>query len=296
MSSLSGRKIGFIGLGLMGKPMSRNLIKAGADLVVGNRSEPARLELARDGARAAATPAEVAGSSEIVVIMVADTAAVEAVLFGPDGVVTALKPGMLVIDMGTTAVMATRRFAASVNEHGCDYVDAPVSGGTIGAESGTLTIMAGGTEQAFERARPILEVLGSHITHVGASGAGQVAKAANQVIVGLNIGAAAEALALAKAAGVDPARVRQALKGGFADSRILEVHGQRMVEGRFTPGARSTTQRKDMHQALELAAELGLDMPATALSRDLYDRLIGNGGADLDHAALYTLFDGSSGK
>jgi 3-hydroxyisobutyrate dehydrogenase-like beta-hydroxyacid dehydrogenase len=151
--------------------------------------------------------------------------------------------------------------------------------------------MAGGTEEAFERALPVLEVLGDRITHVGASGAGQVAKAANQVIVGLNIGAAAEALALAKAAGVDPAKVRQALRGGFADSRILEVHGKRMVEGDYSLGARCTTQRKDMHQALELAATLGLEMPATALSRQLYDQLIDRGGADLDHSALFTLLD-----
>ena len=296
MNTLEGKTIGFIGLGLMGKPMCLNLMQAGAGLVVTNRSEKPRLEMSAEGAAAVATPAEVSSRTDTIVIMVSDTAAVEAVLFGADGVFTTLEPGTLVIDMGTTAVPATRKFAARIEEKGGHYVDGPVSGGTIGAETGNLTIMAGGSKEAFKRALPILEVLGGRITHVGTTGAGQVAKAANQVIVGLNIGAAAEALALAKAAGVDPGKVREALKGGFADSRILEVHGQRMVDNVFTPGAKCTIQRKDLHQALELAASLDLDMPATALSRDLYDRLIAAGGADLDHAALFTLFDKSEKK
>ncbi|MBE0582924.1 MAG: NAD(P)-dependent oxidoreductase [Desulfofustis sp.] len=290
MNERTDQTIGFIGLGLMGRPMCRNLIKAGISPVVYNRSPKPRQELAREGAVAASSPTEVAGKAGIIVIMVADTPAVENILTGPDGILQSLRPGTLLIDMGTTAVPVTRRLAALVEEKGALYVDAPVSGGTIGAEAGTLTIMAGGSDQAFAMALPVLKLLGERITHVGTTGAGQVAKAANQVIVGLNIGAVSEALALAKAAGVDPAKVREALRGGFADSRILEVHGQRMVEGTFTPGAKCTTQRKDMHQALELAAELGLDMPATALSRELYDRLIAAGGADLDHAALYRLY------
>ena len=273
-------KVGFIGLGLMGKPMCRNLIQAGFNVFVTTRSPQPLKELAEAGATALETPSQVA-----------DTAAVESVLFGVNGVINELRDNCLVIDMGTTAVAQTRLFAELVSEKGGLYVDAPVSGGTLGAESGCLTIMAGGAEKAFERALPILEVLGDRITHVGAPGAGQVAKAANQVIVGLNIGAAAEALALAKAAGVDPAKVRQALRGGFADSRILEVHGKRMVEGDYSLGARCTTQRKDMHQAIELAATLGLEMPATSLSRELYDQLIDRGGADLDHSALFTLLD-----
>lgn len=237
------------------------------------------------------TPAEVATRAQILIMMVADTVAVESVLLGEHGIIHDLQDGTLVIDMGTTAVPATREFAKQVVAKGCDYVDAPVSGGTIGAESGNLTIMAGGSDQGFARALPVLQVLGGRITHVGAVGAGQVAKAANQVIVGLNIGAVAEALALAKAAGVDPGKVREALQGGFADSRILEVHGQRMVESDYRLGARCTTQRKDMHQALQFADTLGLDMPATALSRGLYDRLIEEGGADLDHSALFKLLD-----
>ena len=284
-------KVGFIGLGLMGKPMCRNLIHAGIDLCVTNRSPQAREELSEAGAIALETPRQVAACTDIIIIMVADTAAVESVLLGENGVMHELRDNSLVIDMGTTSVTQTRRFAELISEKGGLYVDAPVSGGTIGAESGSLTIMAGASEEAFKRALPILKILGDRITHVGAAGAGQVAKAANQVIVGLNIGAAAEALALAKAAGVDPAKVREALQGGFADSRILEVHGKRMVEGDYSLGARCTTQRKDMHQAIELAASLGLEMPATALSRDLYDQLIDKGGADLDHSALFTLLD-----
>lgn len=275
----------------MGKPMCRNLIRAGFDLFVTNRSVPPREELAEAGAVPLETPAQVAARADVVIIMVADTAAVETVLLGDNGVIHALRKHSLVIDMGTTSVIQTRRFAELISEKGAFYVDAPVSGGTIGAQSGSLTIMAGGSDDAYDSALPILEILGDRITHVGASGAGQVAKAANQVIVGLNIGAAAEALALAKAAGVDPARVRQALQGGFADSRILEVHGKRMVDGDYSLGARCTTQRKDMHQAIEFAATLGLDMPATSLSRELYDRLIEQGGADLDHSALFTLLD-----
>ena len=291
MQNQHTQKIGFIGLGLMGKPMCRNLIQAGFELFVTNRSAQPRIELAAVGAKPLETPGQVAARADTVIVMVADTAAVESVLLGENGVIHSLKDNGLVIDMGTTSVTQTRRFGELISEKGGLYVDAPVSGGTIGAESGNLTIMAGGSEEGFDRALPILQVLGERITHVGTSGAGQVAKAANQVIVGLNIGAAAEALALAKAAGVDPGRVRQALQGGFADSRILEVHGKRMVDGDYSLGARCTTQRKDMHQAIELAATLGLDMPATSLSRDLYDRLIEDGGADLDHSALFTLLD-----
>lgn len=293
MQSLQGKTIGFIGLGLMGIPMCHNLLRAGADLVVTNRSSEPRRIMAEAGATAVDTPAEVARRSGTILMMVADTAAVESVLTGKDSVMDGLQDNALVIDMGTTSVPQTRHYAELIKQKHGEYVDAPVSGGTIGAESGELTIMVGGSQSAFARALPILEALGKRITHVGFTGAGQVAKAANQVIVGLNIGAVAEAFALAKAAGVEPAKVREALQGGFADSRILEVHGKRMVDGTYTPGARCTTQRKDMHQAVEFAASLGLEMPATALSRELYDRLIAQGGADLDHAALFTLLEKS---
>ena len=296
MNDFAGNTIGFIGLGLMGAPMCRNLMKAGGQLVVTNRSEAPRRQMQEEGATAVDSPAAVAAQADTIVLMVADTLAVEAVLSGrPGGVLETLRPGTLLIDMGTTSMVATKGFAEAVEKRGGFYVDAPVSGGTIGAMAGNLTIMAGGSGAAFGKALPVLKVLGERITHVGGTGAGQVAKAANQVIVGLNIGAVAEALALARAAGVDPGKVREALKGGFADSRILEVHGKRMVEGDFTPGAKSTTQRKDMVQALDLADGLKLEMPATALSKKLYDRLISSGGADLDHAALFKIIDKPDG-
>jgi len=287
MTNLAGTTIGFIGLGLMGKPMARNLMQAGAKLVITNRSQGVIEELAREGMTPAATPRAAAEAADAVICMLSDTPALEKVLMGEDGVFNAASlQGKLVIDMGTSKLLVTRMLAAKAQELGAEYLDAPVSGGTLGAEAGNLTIMAGGADSAFARALPILEVLGGKITHVGPTGAGQVAKAANQVIVGLNIGAVAEALSLAQAAGVDPGKVREALGGGFADSRILEVHGLRMVEGKFTPGARCPIQRKDMDQAMELAEHLGIELPATALSRDLYDRVIAAGDGDLDHAGL----------
>lgn len=291
MTPLKGQTIGFIGLGLMGKPMARNLKKAGAELVIHNRSRGVVEELKAERMQAAKSPADVAGRAKTVILMLSDTPAVESVLLGRDGLISGLRPSTLVIDMGTTKVTATRTFAAAVEAAGGVYIDAPVSGGTIGAESGALTIMAGGSDAAMKRATPIFEVLGKTTTHVGAVGTGQVAKAANQVIVGLNIGAVAEALTLAKKAGADPARVRQALTGGFADSRILEVHGQRMIEGSFKPGGKCVTQRKDLSQAIELAQELGFEMPATALCMSLYDRLIAAGHGELDHSALIKAID-----
>ena len=291
MTSLKGRKIGFIGLGLMGKPMALNLKAAGAEMIVHNRSQGVIGELTGAGMTPAKTPADVTGQAETVILMLPDTQAVEKVLLGPDGAVGGLRPGTLIIDMGTTKVMATRTFAKDVEAAGGGYIDAPVSGGTIGAEGGTLTIMAGGTDAAMERAQPVFDVLGKSTTHVGAVGTGQVAKAANQVIVGLNIGAVAEALTLAKKAGADPARVRDALAGGFADSRILEVHGLRMIEDTFEPGGKCVTQRKDMSQALELADELGFELPATALNMALYDKVIEAGHGELDHSALIKAID-----
>ena len=283
---LSGVDVGFIGLGLMGRPMSLNLLAAGARVIVHSRSPGPVEALAEAGAVPASSPAAVAAKADTVITMLPDTPAVETVLLGTGGVVEGLQPGCLVIDMGTTGVMATRDFAAQVEKAGGDYVDAPVSGGTIGAGDGNLVIMAGGSGEAVASAGAIFAVLGSRVTHVGGAGAGQVAKAANQVIVGLNIGAVAEALTLAAKAGADPARVREALAGGFADSRVLEVHGKRMVDGDFRPGGMATTQYKDLTQALELAAELGFSLPATALNRDLYASLIEAGHGDLDHSAL----------
>ncbi len=286
MTDLTGMTIGVIGLGLMGRPMAENLQAAGARLIINNRSRGVVEELAAQGMTPAPAPRDLAGRSDVVICMLPDTPTLERIVAGADGLLAGELAGKLLIDMGTSKYLVTQALAAKVRATGGDYVDAPVSGGTLGARAGNLTIMAGGTDAAFARARPALEVLGDRITHVGAVGAGQITKAANQVIVGLNIGAVAEALSLAEKAGVDPGRVRQALVGGFADSRVLEVHGQRMVDGDFTPGARCPIQRKDMDQALELADVLGIEMPAAALSRDLYDRVIAAGDGDLDHAGL----------
>ena len=275
----------------MGKPMARNLKRAGADVVVHNRSQAPMEELAAEGMRVAATPAETAMRSDTVITMLTDTPALEKVIAGKSGILEAAGPDTLVIDMSTAKMLTTKDLAARIKKCGGAYVDAPVSGGTMGAKQGTMSIMAGGDESALARAMPILKVLGGKVTHVGGIGAGQVVKAANQVIVGLTICAVAEALVLAKHAGVDLAKVREALGGGFADSKILEVHGQRMIEDSFLPGARSTVQRKDMDQALELAATLGIELPATSLSRDLYDNLIAMGHGDLDHAALIKAID-----
>lgn len=290
MSPLEKIRIGFIGLGLMGRPMCLNLHRAGARLIIHNRSRAVVDQLVQESIEPAQNPAEVGRRAETVVLMVSDTPAVQQVLFGADGLAEGVQPGSLVIDMGTTAVAATREYAARLALLGVDFIDAPVSGGEIGARDGSLAIMAGGSEAAMQRARPLFDVLGRSTVHVGEVGAGQVAKAANQVIVGLNIGAVAEALALAKHADVDPAKVREALLGGFAASRILEVHGQRMIDGTFAPGGKVTTQHKDLHQALELAASLGLSLPATELNMALYQRLIDNGDGGLDHSALFRLF------
>ena len=291
MAQLDGWNIGFIGLGLMGKHMARNLYAAGANMVVHNRSRAVVDELAEEGMNPASDPSEIAKRSDVIILMLTNTPAVETVLSGIDGVLDGLSDGDIVIDMSTTKVPSTRELAAAVRAKGAEYIDAPVSGGTMGAEAGTLTIMAGGTVTAIECAKPVFDVLGSKLTHVGDVGSGQIAKAANQMIVGLNIGAVAEALTLAKKAGADPALVRKAIQGGFADSKVLDVHGQRMIDDSFAPGAHCTVQRKDMDQAVELAQSLGLNLPATSLNRDLYDQVIKAGHGNLDHAALIKAID-----
>lgn len=291
MTIPTDKTIGFIGLGLMGKPMARNLRKAGYTLVIHNRSREVVDELAAEGMTPASCPREAAKRTDALILMLSDTPAVEQVVGGDDGVLAGLQPGLLVIDMGTTAVDATRRLAREVEAAGGVYLDAPVSGGQVGAVEAGLTIMCGGSPEGFARARPLLDAMGKQITHVGASGAGQVAKAANQVIVGLTISAVAEALHLAKRSGVDPGAVREALRGGFAWSRIMELHGQRMIDGRFQPGGKSTTQRKDLQQALAQAEAVGARMPVTELVRDLYDELINRGDGDLDHSALIRILE-----
>lgn len=292
--TLKNMNIGFIGLGLMGKPMCLNLHRAGAELTIYNRTASVAEGLQQARIKAVASPAEVASAADIIVIMVADTDAVKAVLFGEQGLTKALRPGTLVIDMGTTAVNDTREFARKLREQGVEYIDAPVSGGEMGAINGDLVIMAGGSAEAMKKAQPIFDVLGKSTVHIGDVGTGQITKAANQVIVGLNIGAVAEALTLAKRAGADISRVREALLGGFAASRILEVHGQRMIDETFKPGGKITTQHKDLSQALELAAEYHQSLPATELNRALYRQLIDEGKGDLDHSALILALDNKS--
>jgi 3-hydroxyisobutyrate dehydrogenase-like beta-hydroxyacid dehydrogenase len=289
--SLKGWKTGFIGIGLMGKPMCLNLHRAGAEMIIYNRSHDAAGALQQSGISAVDSAAEVASRADIIIIMVADTLAVEEVLFADQGVASSIKPGALVIDMGTTAVSATREFAKRLQLQGCDFIDAPVSGGEIGAINGELSIMAGGTARAMHRAKPVFDVLGKSALHIGEVGTGQITKAANQIIVGLNIGAVAEALTLAKRAGADLNRVREALLGGFAASRILEVHGQRMIDESYKPGGKVTTQHKDLSQAIDLAAEFGLELPATQLNRQLYSELIQAGKGGLDHSALMLAID-----
>ena len=290
-SILKDFNIGFLGLGLMGKPMCRNLLQSGASLVVYNRTTQVAEEMRQQYLTIASSPAELAPKVDFMVLMLSDTAAVESVLFGENGLSETIKPGSVVIDMGTTTVTATRKYANQLRELGVEYIDAPVSGGEIGAINGDLVIMTGGSQQAMLKVQPIFDVLGQSTVHIGDIGTGQITKAANQVIVGLNIGAVAEALTLAKRAGANISKVREALLGGFAASRILEVHGQRMIDESFKPGGKIVTQHKDLTQALELAEEFNQQLPATSLNRELYQGLIKDGKGELDHSALILALD-----
>ena len=289
--------IGFIGLGVMGKPMAGHLLKAGYSLVVHNRSRGASDELAAAGARAATTPAEVAKAATVVITMLPDTPDVERVLTGSDGVLSASQKGAIVIDMSSISPVATERLAKLVAEKGASMLDAPVSGGEIGAINAALSIMVGGDEAAFARAKPILEKMGNaeKIIHIGKSGAGQVCKVCNQVAIGGALSGVSEAIALAKKAGVDAAKVRQALLGGFAASRVLEVHGERMLTGNYKPGFRTKLYQKDLRLANEAASANGVAMPGTASITQLVNALVASGGGDLDYAALGTVIGNMSG-
>ena len=288
-------RIGFIGLGIMGKPMAARLVRAGFPVVVYNRSAAAAEELASEGAETAGSPREVAERSDVVVTMLPDSPDVEAVMLGEDGVLAGAREGMLVIDMSTIAPAAARAVHGAFAERRVEAVDAPVSGGEPAAVDGQLSIMAGGSEAAVARAQPIFDVLGKASTHIGPPGAGQVTKAANQIVVALTIQAVAEALTLAAKAGVDPARVREALLGGLAQSKILEVHGERMLEGRFDPGFRIELHRKDLAIALQAAREEGVALLATAQVAELLNALIAQGDGGRDHSALATLYGQLSG-
>jgi len=278
-------RIGFIGLGIMGAPMAQRLLAAGHQLFVHTRGK-LRPEIADSAAKQCPSARAVAERADIVITMVPDTPDVEAVLFGKDGVAGGLSKGKLVIDMSSISPIATKDFAARINALGCDYLDAPVSGGEVGAKGGTLTIMVGGPEAAFERAKPLFEAMGKNITLVGDNGAGQITKVANQIIVALNIAAVGEALVFASKAGADPARVRQALMGGFAASRILEVHGERMIKRTFNPGFRIGLHQKDLNLALQGAKTLGVALPNTASTAQLMQACAAQGWDQLDHSAL----------
>ncbi|HEY2907370.1 MAG TPA: 2-hydroxy-3-oxopropionate reductase [Vicinamibacterales bacterium] len=283
--------IGFIGLGVMGKPMAANLIKAGHALVVHNRSRAAVDELSGAGAAPAESPADVARRASVVITMVPDTPDVELVLAGPNGVLSALQRGSVVIDMSSISPVATRRLAARVAEQGGSMLDAPVSGGEIGAINATLSIMVGGDETTFKRVQPILAAMGNpeRIVYIGESGAGQTCKICNQVAIGGALAGVGEALALAKKAGVDGGRVRQALLGGFAASKVLEVHGERMLTGNYKPGFRSRLYQKDLRLATEAASSNNVAMPGTVIVAQLINALVASGGGDLDYAALGTV-------
>jgi 2-hydroxy-3-oxopropionate reductase len=279
------RKLGFIGLGIMGAPMAGHLIKAGHEVFLHTRSKvPA--ELLTGQATASSSAKEVAEKADIIFLMLPDTPDVAAVLFGDEGVASGLSAGKTVVDMSSISPMETKEFAKKINALGCDYLDAPVSGGEVGAKAGSLTIMVGGPDETFERVKPLFELMGKNITLVGGNGDGQTCKVANQIIVALNIAAVGEALLFASKAGADPAKVRQALMGGFAASRILEVHGERMIKRTFNPGFRIGLHQKDLGLALAGAKTLGVALPQTAGAAQLMQVCAANGMQDLDHSAL----------
>jgi 2-hydroxy-3-oxopropionate reductase len=277
--------VGFIGLGVMGRPMAGHLLAAGHRLFLFNRSAPAAA-LIEAGAVACRSAAEVAERAEVVFLMLPDTPDVAAALFGEAGVAAGLTIGKTVVDMSSVSPIETKEFARCIEALGCAYLDAPVSGGEVGAKQATLTIMVGGKVEVFERVRPFFDLMGKNVTFVGGSGDGQTCKVANQIIVALTIEAVAEALLFAAKAGADPSKVRQALMGGFAASRVLEVHGERMIKRDFAPGFRIALHQKDLSLALAGARSLGLSLPNTATSQELFNACVARGGGGLDHSAL----------
>ncbi len=286
--------LGFIGLGIMGKPMAGRLIEADHVVYLHSRSGVPR-ELTEKGGRPCSNPKEVAQKAEMLFIMVPDTIDVEKVLFGPNGVSEGLTEGKIVVDMSSISPIETKAFARRINEKGCDYLDAPVSGGEIGAKSGTLTIMVGGREEVFQLVMPFFQLMGKNITLIGANGDGQACKVANQIIVALNLEAVAEGLLFAAKAGADPSRVRQALLGGFASSRVLEVHGERMIRRNFQPGFRVELHQKDLNLALAGARAVGLCLPNTATVQQLFSSCVAHGGKAWDHSALVKVLERLAG-
>lgn len=284
-------KLGFIGLGIMGKHMAGHLLAAGHTVHLFNRNPAPFKDLVRKGGIACKSSREVAQNSDIIFIIVPDTPDVEAVLFGKDGVAEDVKPGSTIVDMSSISPLATKEFAKRLSAMGVKVLDAPVSGGQIGAENATLSIMVGGEPEVFEEIRPYLQLMGKNIVHIGATGDGQTCKVANQIAVALNLAAVAEALLFASKAGANPMKVREALLGGFAQSRVLEVHGERMIERNFNPGFRICLHQKDLNIALQGARELGLSLPHTAQAAQLLNAVAAAGGAELDHSAMVTALE-----
>ncbi len=278
-------KIGFIGTGIMGAPMAGHLLDGGHKVFAHNRSAVSQALLDK-GAQTVANGKEAAAAAEIIILMVPDTPHVEAVLFGENGVADGLSEGKIVVDMSSISPVETKVFAKKINEMGCSYLDAPVSGGEVGAKAASLTIMVGGEPEAFEKVKPLFELMGQNITLVGGNGDGQTCKVANQIIVALNIEAVGEALLFASKAGADPAKVRQALMGGFASSKILEVHGERMVNRTFDPGFRIALHQKDLNLALDNARKLQLALPNTATAQELFNSVAAQGDSGKDHSAM----------
>ncbi len=279
-------RIGFIGLGIMGRPMASRLLGAGYEVTVWNRTASKAEALVQAGARRGASPRDVAARSDVTITMVADTPDVRAVILGPDGVIEGVRPGAVVIDMSTISPVATREIAESLAARGASMLDAPVSGGEKGAIEGTLSIMVGGAPEVFDRVLPILRTLGQNIVYMGDHGAGQVTKACNQLVLSLTILGVAEALALARKAGVDPSRVRAALLGGFAQSRVLELHGQRMLDGQFEPGFRTRLYHKDLGIVLQTGRALGMPLLGAGLAAQLYQVAMSRGLGELDYSVL----------
>lgn len=278
-------KVGFVGLGIMGKPMAGHLLAGGHEVAAYDiRAVPE--DFLGAGGVACTSAKEVAEASEVTIIMVPDTPDVETALFGVGGVIEGLTAGKTVIDMSSISPIATKGFAARIQAAGCDYLDAPVSGGEVGAKNAALSIMVGGTEESFNRVKPLFELMGKNITLVGGVGDGQTAKVANQIIVALTIEAVGEALLFASKAGADPAKVREALMGGFASSKILEIHGERMIKRTFDPGFRIMLHQKDLNLALESARSLKMSLPNTASTQQLFSACAANDGGGWDHSAL----------
>ena len=289
-------RVGFVGLGIMGRPMALNLLKAGHSLIVWARRAESMAPLLEAGARGASDPAGVAAQADVVFSMVADAPDVREVMLGPKGVVAGVHPELIAVDMSTIPPAAARSIGSDLAERGVSFLDAPVSGGEVGAIAGTLSIMVGGDHAAFDRVQPLFAAMGKNIVYIGGSGTGQVAKAANQILTGVGVLAVAEAMAFARKNDADPARVREALMGGFAGSKILENHGQRMLDRNFKPGFKSWMHEKDMNIVMQTAHELGLYLPAAAATAQMYKAMVGSGMGEEDSIAVLKLLEKLSGQ